>query len=121
RELPLILGQLPMLSRKYWSTRAFEKTTLDPPLGSGPYRVDTFEPGRFVLYRRVTDYWGAKLPVRVGRNNFDVIRYDYFRDGSIALEAFKAGQYDFRVENAAKQWAVGYASPALAAGLFKKE
>jgi microcin C transport system substrate-binding protein len=123
RELPLILGQLPVLSRAYWSTRAFERTTLEPPLGSGPYRVDVnaFEPGRFVVYRRVKDYWGAALPVRAGRNNFDTLRYDYYRDGSIALEAFKAGHYDFRVENAAKQWATGYASPALAAGLFKKE
>ncbi len=123
RELPLILGQLPVLSRTYWNTRTFDRTTLEPPLGSGPYRLDrgAFEPGRFVVYRRVTDYWAASLPVRVGRNNFDTIRYDYYRDGSIALEAFKAGQYDFRVENAAKQWATGYASPALAAGLFKKE
>ena len=123
RELPLILGQLPVLSRAYWSTRVFEKTTLEPPLGSGPYRVDPtgFEPGRFVVYRRVKDYWGASLPVRNGRENFDTIRYDYYRDGSIALEAFKAGQYDFRLENAAKQWATGYASPALTAGLFKKE
>ena len=123
RELPLILGQLPVLSRAYWSTRAFERTTLEAPLGSGPYRLDpaAFEPGRFVVYRRVKDYWAASLPVRAGRDNFDTIRYDYYRDGSIALEAFKAGQYDFRLENAAKQWATGYASPALAAGLFKKE
>jgi microcin C transport system substrate-binding protein len=123
RELPLILGQLPVLSRAYWSTRAFERTTLEAPLGSGPYRLDpaAFEPGRFVVYRRVKDYWAASLPVRAGRDNFDTIRYDYYRDGSIALEAFKAGQYDFRLENAAKQWATGYASPALAAGLFRKE
>ena len=123
RELPLILGQLPVLSRAYWSTRVFERTTLEAPLGSGPYRLDptAFEPGRFVVYRRVKDYWAASLPVRAGRDNFDTIRYDYYRDGSIALEAFKAGQYDFRLENAAKQWATGYASPALAAGLFRKE
>ena len=121
RELPLILGQLPVLSRAYWSTHPFEKTTLEPPLGSGPYRVASFEPGRFVVYERVKDYWGATLPVRAGRNNFDTLRYDYYRDGSIALEAFKAGQYDIRVENSAKAWATGYASPALSAGLFKKE
>lgn len=123
RELPLILGQLPVLSRAYWSTRAFERTTLEPPLGSGPYRLDTsaMEPGRFTVYRRVKDYWGAALPVRVGRHNFDALRYDYYRDSNIALEAFKAGQYDFRVENAAKLWATGYASPALSAGLMKKE
>src|SRR5262245_4609245 len=70
RELPLILGQLPVLSKAYWSTRTFEKTTLEPPLGSGPYRIDSFEPGRFIVYRRVKDYWGAALPVRAGRNNF---------------------------------------------------
>jgi microcin C transport system substrate-binding protein len=121
RELPLILGQLPVLSRAYWSTHAFEKTTLEPPLGSGPYRVESFEPGRFVVYGRVKDYWGATLPVRAGRNNFDILRYDYYRDSGIALEAFKAGQYDFRVENSSKAWATGYASPALSAGLFKKE
>jgi microcin C transport system substrate-binding protein len=121
RELPLILGQLPVLSRAYWSTHAFEKTTLEPPLGSGPYRVQSFEPGRFVVYGRVKDYWAANLPVRVGQNNFDSMRYDYYRDANIALEAFKAGQYDFRGESSAKAWATGYASPAFTSGLFKKE
>ena len=121
RELSLIVGQIPVLSRAYWGARAFEKTTLDPPLGSGPYRVESLETGRSIIYRRVKDYWGAGLPVRVGRSNFDVIRYDYYRDATVALEAFKAGQYDFRPENAAKAWATGYASPALSAGLIKKE
>ena len=121
RELPLILGQLPVLSRAYWSTRAFDKTTLTAPLGNGPYRVEASEPGRFVVYRRVPDHWAAALPVRVGQNNFDTTRFDYYRDGNIALEAFKAGQYDFRAENSAKAWATGYAGPALARGLIKKE
>ncbi len=121
RELPVITGQLPVLSRAYWSTRDFEKTTLDAPLGSGPYRVESVDAGRSIVYRRVKDYWGAKLPVRVGQNNFDTIRYDYYRDGTVSLEAFKAGQYDFRLENSAKNWATAYNIPALAQGLIKKE
>ncbi len=121
RELPQILGQMPVLSKKYWAGRDFEKTTLDPPLGSGPYKIEALDPGRSITYRRVPDYWGADLPVRKGRGNVDVIRYDYYRDGTIALEAFKAGQYDVRLENQAKAWATGYDSPALREGLIKKE
>ena len=115
-ELPQIVGEMPVLPKKYWETRDFEKTTLDPPLGSGPYKIDTVDPGRAITLRRVPDYWGKDLPVNVGRYNFDVIRFDYYRDQTIALEAFKAGQYDIRVENVAKNWAIGYDSPALAAG-----
>ena len=121
RELPLITAELPVLSKAYWSKRDFEKTTLDPPLGSGPYRVESVEPGRSVVYRRVKDYWGAKLPMNAGRDNFDTIRYDYYRDLIVALEAFKAGEYDFRQENSAKSWATGYDSPALTKGLIIKE
>ena len=121
RELPVIAGQLPVLSRAYWSKRDFEKTTLEPPLGSGPYRVESVDAGRSIVYRRVKDYWGAKLPVRVGQDNFDTIRYDYYRDSTVALEAFKAGQYDFRQENSAKNWATGYTIPAFTKGLIKKE
>ena len=91
RELPVITGQLPVLSKAYWSTRDFEKTTLEAPLGSGPYRIESVDAGRSIVYRRVKDYWGAKLPVRVGQNNFDTIRYDYYRDGTVSVEAFKAG------------------------------
>ena len=121
RELPQILGQMPVLSKKYWSGRDFEKTTLDPPLGSGPYTIQSIDPGRSITYRRVADYWGADLPVNKGRFNFDTIRYDYYRDATIALEAFKAGQYDTRLENSSKDWATGYDSPAFRAGLIKKE
>jgi microcin C transport system substrate-binding protein len=121
RELPLILGQMAVLSKAYWQKRDFEKTTLEAPLGSGPYKVESAEPGRSIVYRRVKDYWAAKLPVNVGRNNFDAIRYDYYRDITVALEAFKAGQYDFRAENSSKQWATGYTGPAIAQGLVKKE
>jgi microcin C transport system substrate-binding protein len=121
RELPQIIGQMPVLSKAYWSGRDFEKTTLDPPLGSGPYTIQSIDPGRSITYRRAADYWGADLPVDKGRYNVDTIRYDYYRDATIALEAFKAGQYDARVENSSKDWATGYDSPALRAGLIKKE
>ncbi|HEX6210871.1 MAG TPA: extracellular solute-binding protein [Methylomirabilota bacterium] len=121
RELPVIVGQLPVLSKAYWTGRDFTKTTLQAPLGSGPYRVESFEPGRSITYRRVPDYWAAALPVNVGRFNFDTIRYDYYRDGTVALEAFKAGAYDFRPENSAKSWAMGYDIPAVRDGRIRKE
>jgi microcin C transport system substrate-binding protein len=121
RELASIVGEMPVLSKAYWSNRDFEKTTLDPPLGGGPYKVDSIDAGRSITYRRVPDYWAANLPVNKGRFNVDVIRYDYYRDGTIALEAFKAGQYDVRRENSSKSWATGYDSPALRDGLIKKE
>ena len=121
RELPQIIGEMPVLSKAYWSGHDFEKPTLKPPLGSGPYTIQSVDPGRSITYRRVKDYWGADLPVNKGRYNFDTIRYDYYRDATIALEAFKAGQYDARVENSSKDWATGYDSPAVRAGLIKKE
>jgi microcin C transport system substrate-binding protein len=121
RELPQIIGQMPVLSKAYWSGRDFTKTTLKPPLGSGPYTIAAVNPGQSITYRRVKDYWAAELPVNKGRYNVDTIRYDYYRDATVALEAFKAGAYDVRLENAAKDWASGYDSPALRAGLIKKE
>ncbi|MGO8916675.1 MAG: extracellular solute-binding protein [Stellaceae bacterium] len=121
RELPDIVGQLPVLPRTYWEGRDFEKTTLEPPLGSGPYKIDSVDAGRYIVYRRVADYWAKDLPVARGRNNFDVLRYDFYRDRQIALEAFKAGAYDIREEFTSKNWAIGYDSPALREGLFKKE
>ncbi len=121
RELPLIAGELPILPKHYWQGRDFSKTTLDPPLGSGPYRVKSFEPGRSITYERVKDYWGENLAVNVGQNNFDLIRYDYYRDGTVALEAFKAGDYDFREENISKNWATAYNAPTVKSGLIKKE
>ncbi|NTU60353.1 MAG: ABC transporter substrate-binding protein, partial [Deltaproteobacteria bacterium] len=95
--------------------------TLEAPLGSGPYEVASVEPGRAIVYRRVKNYWAANLPVNVGRYNFETIRYDYYRDTTIALEAFKAGSYDFRLENSAKNWATAYDVPAVRQGLVKKE
>ncbi|MEQ8192959.1 MAG: extracellular solute-binding protein [Rhodospirillales bacterium] len=121
RELPVIMGQLPVLPKHYWQNREFDKTTLTPPLGSGPYKIKNFEPGRFITYERVKDYWGADIPVNKGANNFDIIRYDYYRDDTVALEAFKAGEYDFRLENSSKAWATSYDSPALRAGWIKKD
>ena len=121
RELPLIVGQMSVLPKHYWETRDFEKTTLEPPLGSGPYRVESVDPGRTITYRRVPDYWGQRLPVELGQNNFDAIRVDYYRDATVVLEAFKAGQFDFRLENMAKTWATGYDFPARRQGLVKLE
>ena len=121
RELPVIVGQLPVLSKASWVGRDFTRTTLEAPLGSGAYRVDSLEPGRSITYRRVRDYWAAALPVNVGRDNFDTIRYDYYRDGTVALEAFKAGAYDFRPEDSAKNWARGYDVPAVRDGRIRKE
>jgi microcin C transport system substrate-binding protein len=121
RELPQIISEMPVLSKAYWANRDFDKTTLDPPLGSGPYKIEAVEPGRSITYRRVADYWAKDLPVNKGRYNFDVIRYDYYRDATVALEAFKAGAYDIRRENSSKAWATGYDSPALRDGLITKE
>ncbi|MEE9140363.1 MAG: extracellular solute-binding protein [Alphaproteobacteria bacterium] len=121
RELPFILGQFAILSKAFFETAEFGKTTLEPILGSGPYRVESVDPGRSITYRRVADYWGAELPVNRGQYNFDVVRYDYYRDATVALEAFKASEYDFRQENTAKVWATGYDFPALRQGLVVKE
>lgn len=120
REMPLIIGELPILSRAYWANRDFSRTTLEAPLGSGPYRIESHEAGRFVVLRRV-DNWSRGLPVNVGRFNFETIRYDYYREPNVALEAFKAGEYDIRQENRAQAWAQSYDSPARAQGLYRLE
>jgi microcin C transport system substrate-binding protein len=120
RELPLIAGQLPILPKHYWENRDFTRTTLEPPLGSGPYRVAEFEAGRYVVIERLRDYWGRDLPVRRGMHNFDRIRFDYFRDATVIREALKAGGIDLRVENQAKAWALDYDSPAVREGRIRK-
>ena len=120
REMPLIAGQLPILPRHYWDGKDFTRTTLEPPLGSGPYRVARFETGRFVELERVREYWGRELAVNRGTNNFDRIRYDYFRDDTVIREAVKAGSIDLRVENQAKAWAVDYETPAVREGRLIK-
>ena len=121
RELPHITGQLPVLSEKWWSSRDFSKTTLEPPMGSGPYRITGFEAGRYVELERVKDWWGADLPLNKGRYNYDRIRIDYYRDQTVALEAFKAGRYDLRSENTSLTWATGYDFPARKDGRVKLE
>jgi microcin C transport system substrate-binding protein len=120
RELPLIAGEMPILPKHYWEGRDFERTTLEPPLGSGPYRIADFEAGRFVVLERVPDYWGRDLPVNIGQNNFERMRYDYFRDETVLRQALKAGVLDFRIENQAKAWALDYDIPAVRNGWLKK-
>ena len=121
RELPLVLGQLPVLPEHYWAERDFNRNGLAAPLGSGPYRIDQVRAGRSMSFERVTDYWAADLPVRRGFYNFDRVTVDYYRDLGVALEAFKAGQFDFNEEYSAKNWSTGYDSPALSAGRIIKE
>ncbi|TDH63460.1 ABC transporter substrate-binding protein [Dankookia rubra] len=121
RELPLILGQLTVLPKHWWEGRDFGKPLQEIPLGSGPYRLERFESGRSLVYRRVEDYWGRDLPTMRGTANAGTIRYEYFRDPTVALEAFKAGQIDFRTENIAKEWATAYDFPAVRKGLVKRD
>jgi ABC-type oligopeptide transport system, periplasmic component len=116
QELPLILGQLPVLSEASWKGRDFSASSLDIPMGSGPYRIGEFKAGQRLTFVRDDGYWGKDLPVNKGRHNFDTIIYDYYRDMTVTLEAFKAGEYDFRQEYNSKQWATGYTGPAVNAG-----
>jgi microcin C transport system substrate-binding protein len=128
RELPTIVGELPVLPKHYWEgtdsqghKRDISATTLDPPLGSGPYRIKEFVAGRSVHLERVKDYWGVNQPTQVGQNNFDDLRFEFFRDNLVALEAFKADQADWIIENSAKQWATAYDFPAVAEKRVVKE
>ncbi|HKU05754.1 MAG TPA: extracellular solute-binding protein [Bradyrhizobium sp.] len=120
RELPTIVGEVPVLPKHWWEgtddqgrKRDISATTLEKPLGSGPYRIKEFVAGRSIVLERVKDYWGANLPVRIGQNNFDEMRFEFFRDNLVALEAFKADQADWIAENSAKQWATAYEFPAV--------
>ena len=120
RELPQIVGQINVLPKHWWEStdrsgqkRDVAATTLEMPLGCGAYRMKEFVPGRSVVYERVKDYWGKDLPVNVGRDNFDELRFEYFRDSTVALEAFKADAVDWRSENSAKNWATAYDFPAV--------
>ena len=121
RELPLILGQMAVLPKHWWAGREFDRPLTDPPLGSGAYRVGTFEFGRSLSMQRVRDAWSNNLPTQRGLANFDTRRTEYFRDATVALEAFKAGQIDLREENNAKEWATSYDFPAAQKGLVKKD
>lgn len=120
-ELPLIMGQLPVLAKHFWEGKDFTFTTLSPIVGSGPYMVDDIAPSRSITYKRVKDWWGKDLPINRGRYNFDIIRYDYYRDMTVTTEAFLSGRYDFRAENIAKNWATVYNTPAVNNGLIIKE
>ncbi len=121
RELPIILAQLPILPKHYWADKDFTKPSLTAPLGNGAYKVKDVSPGNYIEYERVADYWAKDLPVNKGRNNFDVLRYEYYRDETVAREAFKAGTFDLYTEGTAKSWATAYTGKAVDAGFIKKE
>jgi len=121
RDLPLTVAALPIFSKTYYASRAFDESSLDPPLGSGPYVVDSLAQGRTIIYRRNPNYWAKDLPVNRGRFNFDKIRFEYFRDRTAGMEAFKAGFYAFREEFTSKVWATEYDFPAIRDGRVKKE
>ncbi|MCR9283623.1 MAG: extracellular solute-binding protein [Pseudomonadota bacterium] len=128
RELPKIMGQLTVLPRHWWEgtnskgeQRDISRTTLEPPLGSGAYKMKEFSPNRQVIYERVPDYWGKDLPIRVGTDNFEEIRYISFLDDSVQFEAFKGDQYDFHTERSSSQWAKRYDFPAIKDGRVVKE
>lgn len=123
RELPQIVGQLRIMPKHWWTAngpdgkpRDISQGTLEVPLGSGPYKVKQVQPGRSISFERVPDYWGKDLPVNIGTNNFAEQRYEYFRDSTVELEAFKGDQYDFRIESSAKDWATAYNFPAVKEG-----
>jgi microcin C transport system substrate-binding protein len=121
RDVPLFVAGLPILSRAYYAAKPFDETTLEVPLGSGPYKVGRFEPGRFIEYQRVRDWWGAELPVARGQNNFDVVRFEYYRDREVGFEGFSAKNYLFREEFTSRTWATRYDFPAVKNGRVKRD
>jgi microcin C transport system substrate-binding protein len=121
RDVPLFVAGLPIFSRAYYSKRPFDESTLDTPLGSGPYKVGRFEPGRYIEFDRVKDWWGADLPVSRGQYNFDTVRYEYFRDRDVAFEGFTGKSYLFREEFTSRIWATRYEFPAIRDGRVKRE
>ena len=121
RDLPLTLVSLPVFSKAYYGTKSFDEATLDAPLGSGPYKVGRLAQGRFIEFDRVADYWARDLPVNVGQNNFDRVRFEFFRDRDVGFEAFKARAYLFREEFTSRSWATGYDFPAVREGRVKRE
>ncbi len=121
RDAHLIVVGMPVFSAPWWKGRDFTAATLDPPLGSGAYTVKTFEQGRFIEYERRPDYWGAKLPVNLGQNNFDRLRFEYYRERQVAFEAFKAGAINYHEEYTSRFWATAYDFPAAKDGRVKKE
>lgn len=121
RELPVIMGQLAILPKHWWENRKFEDVLLEPPLGSGPYKAGKFDLGRSFTMVRVPDYWGKDLPINIGTDNYGEVRYQFYQDPEVQLEAFKAGTLDLRGENSAKRWATGYDFPAVKDGRVKVE
>jgi microcin C transport system substrate-binding protein len=121
RDVPLYVAGLPIFSKAYYATRAFDESTLDIPLGCGPYKVGKFEVNRYVEYERVKDWWGADLPVARGSYNFDVVRYEFYRDREVAFEGFSARSYLYREEFTARVWATRYDFPAVKDGRVKRE
>jgi microcin C transport system substrate-binding protein len=121
RDMPLIVATLPIFSRAYYASRAFDESTLDVPLGSGPYKVGRFEPGRFIEFERVKDWWGGELPIFRGQYNFDVVRYEYYRDRTAEFEGFTAKNYLFREEFSSRIWATRYDFPAIRDGRVKRD
>ena len=121
RDVPLFAASLPIFSRAYYANRPFDESTLDIPLGSGAYKVGRFDPGRFIEYNRVADWWGAALPVARGQSNFDVVRFEFYRDRDVGFEGFTAGNYLFREEFTSRIWATRYDFPALKDGRVKRD
>jgi microcin C transport system substrate-binding protein len=121
RDVPLLVAGLPIFSRAYYTAKPFDESTLDVPLGSGPYKVGRFEPGRYIEYERVKDWWGADLPVGRGQYNFDIVRFEYYRDRDVGFEGFSAGNYLFREEFTSRTWATRYDFPAVKDGRVKRE
>src|SRR5204862_3196768 len=119
--VPLFVAQLPILSRAYYATKSFDETTLEIPLGAGPYKVGKFESGRYIEYERVKDWWGEKLPLWVGKNNFDTVRLEFYRDRDVAFEGFTGKNYSFREEFTSRIWATRYDFPAIKDGRVKRE
>jgi microcin C transport system substrate-binding protein len=121
RDVPLFVASLPIFSRSYYGSRPFDESTLDVPLGSGPYKVGRFEAGRYIEYERVKDWWGGDLPVSRGLNNFDVVRYEYYRDRDVGFEGFTAKSYLFKEEFTSRIWATRYDFPAVRDGRVKRD
>jgi microcin C transport system substrate-binding protein len=121
RDVPLFVAGLPIFSRAYYAGKPFDESTLETPLGSGPYKVGRFEPGRFIEYDRVKDWWGAELPVARGQNNFDIVRFEYYRDREVGFEGFSAQNYLFREEFTSRFWATRYDFPAVKSGRVQKD
>ena len=120
-ELPLIVGQLPVLPKHYWENRNFEETTLEMPIGSGPYKINSFDAGRSITYELDMNYWGFNIPIKKGTENFGLIKYEYYKDRGIERESFKSGEIDLFSENSSKEWATSFDIPAVKNGLLKKE